>query len=122
MNALALLQVDPEAAIGMTWNLLLMTGVVGIATTAIMQGLKKWLVFVDELPKAVKQLIVLVLAWGLALLGKFFGITIPTDLAVFGTAEIQAVLASGFSMGAYTVLKAFGIIKPKPEGGVTPPL
>jgi hypothetical protein len=121
MNALvlALVQIDPAAGIDMTWNLLVMTGVVGLAVTAIMQGLKKGLTFVDGLHPALKQLIVVVLAWGIALGGKFLGITLPADIAQFGAVEIQAIMASAFSMTAHAVLKATGVIKPKEE--VTPP-
>jgi hypothetical protein len=121
MNVLALLQIDPAAGIDMSWNLLVMTGVVGLATTAVMQGLKKGLAFIDGLHPALKQLIVVVLAWAIALGGKFLGITLPADVTQFGAVEIQAIMASAFSMTAHAVLKATGVIKPKPEEPVPPP-
>jgi hypothetical protein len=104
-----------DAILDVSWKLLVVTGVVGMISTFIMQGIRKGLAWVDTTHPALKQLIVLLITWGLAFGSKFLGIALPADLAAIDMTTIQAVLASGFSMGFYTVLKAIGVIKPAPE-------
>lgn len=101
--------------IDVSWKLLVVTGLIGMVSTFIMQGIKKGLKWIDSTHPAVKQLIVLVITWGLAVISKFLGVALPADLAQIDMATVQAVLASGFSMGFYTVLKALGLFKPAPE-------
>ena len=113
MFDLIFVQATENPIVQMTWSLLLLTGAVGIVTTFVMQGLKKATKWLDGVHPTVKQLIVVVIAEVLAIASKFLGVALPADLAGFDVATVQAVLASGFSMGLYTVLKAVGLIKPK---------
>jgi hypothetical protein len=118
MNVLVVMfQAAEDPIVQGVWGILVMTGIVGIATTFIVQLLRKASGWLDTIPPAVKQLIVVVLAWGLSMLGSFLGITLPTELAGFTETTVQGLLASGFSMGFYTILKHFGLIK----GTVKPP-
>lgn len=111
LNLMAL-QVD-NPIVQAAWNLLLLIGVVGIVTTFIMQGIKKASMWIDSAHPALKQIIVVAIGEGLTILSKFFGVALPSDLAGFDVAAVQGLLAAGFAMGLYTVLKALGLVKPK---------
>lgn len=89
---------------------LLQPVIVGALVSFAMTGLRKANLFIDGLPAVVKQLVVLVLAFGFQQLAALVGFALPTDVAGLLNAPdaVAAVLTALTSMGFYAVLKVFG--------------
>lgn len=74
---------------------------VALLTVPIMQGLKSAVTFLDNSPAAVKQIIVVLIAFGLTKLGEFLNLTLPGELTLFTGEDIGALLSAGLSMAIH---------------------
>jgi hypothetical protein len=84
--------------------------VVGALVSFVMTGLRKASTAIDGLPGIGKQLMILVIAYGLQQASAALGMGLPTDVAGLLNAPdaVGAVLTALTSMGFYAVLSAFG--------------
>lgn len=73
---------------------LLVPVIVGIATVPLMDLLKKLSTLVDGLPDAVKQLLVIVIAYLLNLVGHALGVTLPTSLGGFDSVTVGSLISA----------------------------
>ena len=109
MNVLALfLALQPDDPIvTAAWQLLLATGLIGLVTSAVFQFLKvKAIPWINKQNALFKQFLVLIIAQGLAWLGRWTGVEIPVVLQQIDLPSLTALLSAGFGMGFYEVVKA----------------
>ena len=104
LNLIALQADNP--IVQAAWSLLLLTGAVGIVTTFVMQGIKKASMWIESAHPALKQIIVVAIGEGLAILSKFFGVALPSDLAGFDVAAVQGDDVQEVDRGAETFSEA----------------
>ncbi len=84
----------------------LILAVIALATTVIMGGLKHGVDWIDDLPKTVKSLVVLLLAYALQTVAGFTGVEMPADPLTLDGATVNAVLVWLMSQGAHAAKKA----------------
>lgn len=89
-------------------NLLEQTGPVlaGIITVPILQGLKSVSSWLDARNPLVKQLLAVVIAFGLTQLGALLGTTLPGELELFTGDDIQGAVAAGIAFAVHAGRKA----------------
>jgi hypothetical protein len=73
---------------------LLIPVIVGIGTVPLFDLIKKLSSLIDGLPDAVKQLLVLVIAYLLNLLGSALGVTLPTTLGGLDSMTVGTLLSA----------------------------
>lgn len=67
-------------------------------TQYLVQALKKFVTIVDDFPALVKQLIVVLVAFGLTKASLVLGVTLgTTDLAALGSEDVSALLSAALA-------------------------
>ena len=90
------------------WQLVQLIGpaVVAWLTVPLLGQLKKAVVAIDKLPSVAQQLIAILMAYGLTLLGGFLSVALPTELALFGEADVSALLSAAMAFAIHAGKKA----------------
>jgi len=76
----------------------------GFVTTLAVTVLRKASTWVDGLPKAAKQAIVLVIAFGVTKLNGLLGLALPVDALAWQADMINTAITAGLAFGAYNIL------------------
>ena len=79
--------------------------VVGIVTVPVFNAIKDAAGFIDGTPAWVKQILVTVVAVVLTFVGKWVGVALPGDLAVFAASDVQALLSAAVAMAIHAGTK-----------------
>lgn len=82
--------------------------VAAAATVPIVNGIKSLVSFIDRAPALVKQIVAVVVAYGLTELGALLNLALPTDLALFTGEDVEGLLSAGIAMAIHAGKKASG--------------
>jgi hypothetical protein len=87
----------------MLFELLSLLGptLVALLTVPIMNGLKRFVSFIDNSHPVLKQVFVVVIAFGLTKLGEVANVALPGELSLFTGDDIGALLSAGLSMAIH---------------------
>ncbi len=81
----------------------LVIAMLGIVTAFIMQGLKKVLPLIDNLPAWGKSVLVLFLSTATVFVGGLLGVSIPADPNAWSPEVINSILVSLVAMGSHAL-------------------
>lgn len=87
----------------------LLSGLIAIAAGALtsvgMGLLRKASTYVDGLSATIKQLVVLVIAFGVVQVNGFLGLSLPVDALGFSADALNSLITALLSFGVYNVAK-----------------
>jgi len=83
--------------------------VAGLLTVPILDLLKRLVTLIDNAPAAVKQILAVVIAFGLTKLGELLQVAIPGDLALFTGSDVEGLLSAAIAFGVHAGQKARGV-------------
>jgi uncharacterized membrane-anchored protein len=81
--------------------------IVGTATTFLFQAAKRASAWLDRQNPSTKQLLVVLVATVLTIVGQYVGVSTPTDLHLLTPSTIAQILGAALSaMGAHSVISS----------------
>lgn len=80
--------------------------VVGILTVPILQGIKRVVTVVDNLPAWGKQIAAVLIAYGLAQLAAVAQTPLPETLHAFSGEQVEALVSAGIALAIHAGKKA----------------
>lgn len=92
----------------MLFDLLAAVGpaIAGVLTVPILQALKSASDRLDRAPALVKQVLGVLIAFGLTTLGGLLDVTLPGDLALFSGTDVEAAVAAAIAFAVHAGRKA----------------
>lgn len=75
--------------------------IVALLTVPIMNGLKRVVTFIDGTNATVKQILVVIISFGLTQLGELANVALPGELSLFTGDDVGALLSAGIAMAIH---------------------
>ena len=82
--------------------------VAGLLTVPILSGIKRLVTVIDRAPAAVKQVLAILIAFGLTKLGELAQVALPGELSLFTGSDVEALLSAAIAFGVHAGQKARG--------------
>lgn len=79
---------------------------VGILTVPLFGLIKKLITALDGLPAWTQQILAVVIAGGLTALGSALQVTLPTDLHLFASPDVSALISGAIALAVHAGSKA----------------
>lgn len=84
---------------------LLIPVVIGLVSKPIFGWIKQAIAVLDRLPDWAQQILVVVQAWGLALIGGWLALQLPENLQLIEIGNVEALLGALFAMLRHLIEK-----------------
>lgn len=75
--------------------------IAAVLTVPILNGIKRLVSLIDDAPAVVKQLLAVVIAFGLTKLGGAINVALPTELSLFTGEDVEGLVSAGIAMAIH---------------------